>query len=376
MNSQNTKNEYYEGEEEEIDINKLNELEKEKFEKNYELIISYKEDKESKPKHKKLLKENTVLSSSTSASIEENPLSKFNTLKYKIDQLEKEIKLYSENKDLISGDESIAECFEKFKKLKEAINILSQSKNIEELKKIVDSQKSKNAENIEGNKILRQKMYENLNLHLINRANIINKLKLDNPTEYNNLDYELYITPETKKIKKITKLIEIKNKLNKIKKKIGNWDMEQNKNNILTTIEELKTKIKLLDPEFKKEIEKQKNIISKRVKEMEINDDFYNVIDKEYLDDLYTGFKNGEEIENIITSTVSKMEALKEGHEISAYVGLKLQEMIDQQVKLGNEMNHNSQILINLKKNIKNNVEVMRKNIELLKSKINSKNKK
>ena len=39
MNSQNTKNEYYEGEEEEIDINKLNELEKEKFEKNYELII-------------------------------------------------------------------------------------------------------------------------------------------------------------------------------------------------------------------------------------------------------------------------------------------------------------------------------------------------
>ena len=376
MNSQNTKNEYYEGEEEEIDINKLNELEKEKFETNYELIISYKEDKESKPKHKKLLKENTVLSSSTSASTEENPLSKFNTLKYKIDQLEKEIKLYSENKDLISGDESIAECFEKFKKLKEAINILSQSKNIEELKKIVDIQKSKNAENIEGNKILRQKMYENLNLHLINRANIINKLKLDNPTEYNNLDYELYITPETKKIKKITKLIEIKNKLNKIKKKIGNWDMEQNKNNILTTIEELKTKIKLLDPEFKKEIEKQKNIISKRVKEMEINDDFYNVIDKEYLDDLYTGFKNGEEIENIITSTVSKMEALKEGHEISAYVGLKLQEMIDQQVKLGNEMNHNSQILINLKKNIKNNVEVMRKNIELLKSKINSKNKK
>ena len=83
MNSQNTKNEYYEGEEEEIDINKLNELEKEKFEKNYELIISYKEDKESKPKHKKLVKESTVLSSSTSASTEENPLSKFNTLKYK-----------------------------------------------------------------------------------------------------------------------------------------------------------------------------------------------------------------------------------------------------------------------------------------------------
>ncbi len=67
------------------------------------------------------------------------------------------------------------------------------------------------------------------------------------------------------------------------------------------------------------------------------------------------------------------MESLKEGHEISAFVGLKLQEMIEQQEKLGNEMNYNSQILINLKKNIKDNIDVMKKNIELLKEKINSK---
>ena len=216
-------------------------------------------------------------------------------------------------------------------------------------------------------------MSKNLNIHLINRANIINKLKLDNPEEYNNLDYELYVTPETKKIKKISKLIEIKNKLNNIKKRIGDWDMDKNKNNIISTVEDLKMNIKLIDPEFKKEIERQKDIITKRVKEMKINDEFYNVIDKEYLDDLYTGFKNGEEIESIITGTVAKMESLKEGHEINAFVGLKLKELIEQQEKLGLEMNHNSQILINLKKNIKNNIEIMKKNIELLKAKINKK---
>ena len=83
--------------------------------------------------------------------------------------------------------------------------------------------------------------------------------------------------------------------------------------------------------------------------------------------------ENGEEIENIITDTVAKMESLREGHEVSAFVGLKLQEMIEQQVKLGSEMNHNSQILINLKKNIKNNIEMMKKNIELLKAKLNKK---
>ena len=373
MNTQSQKNEYYDGGEEEIDINKLNELEKEKFEKNFESILSFKETSMQKPRAKKLEKENTLLSSSTSASTEENPLTKFISLKLKIDQLEKEIKLYSENKDLLNLDESLEECFEKFKKLKDAANFISKSKNFYELKKIIDSQKISANSKIENSKILQNKICENLNLHLINRANIINKLKLEDPEEYNNIDYELYISPETKKIKKISKLIEIKNKLNNIKEKIGNWDTEQNKNNIISTVEELRTNIKLLDPEFKKELENQKYIISKRVKEMEINDEFYNVIDKEYLDDLYTGFKNGEEIENIITDTVEKMENLKEGHEVSAFVGLKLQEMIEQQEKLGLEINHNSQILINLKKNIKNNIEVMKKNIGLLKTKINNK---
>ena len=373
MNTQNQKNEYYDGGEEEIDINKLNELEKEKFENNFESIISYKDDNEPKKKHKILKKENTDLSSSTNASVEENPLSKFISLKSKIDQLEKEIQLYSDNQDLLNSEEPIEQCLEKLKKLKEAANFISKSKNFIKLKKIVDSQKLNKEKKLENYTILKNKMFENLNSHLIIRANIINKLKLENPEEYNNIDYELYVTPETKKIKKISKLIEIKNKLNNIKNRIGNWDMEKNKNNIISTVEELKTNIKLLDPEFKKEIERQKNIIVNRVKGMEINDEFYNIIDKEYLDDLYTGFKNGEEIENLISGTVAKMESLREGHEVSAFVGLKLQEMIDQQEKLGLEMNQNSQILINLKKNIKNNIQVMKKNIELLKAKINNK---
>jgi hypothetical protein len=372
MNAQNGENEYYNGGEEEIDINKLNELEKAKFEKDFESIISYKESNEPKQKKEKLEEDNN-LSASTSASGEDNPLTKFILLKAKIDQIEKEVQLYSENQELIDCNESIEDCFEKFKKLKESVNFISKSNNFEKLKKIIDSQKAKNDKNVENSKILRDAMCDNLHLHLINRANIINKLKLENPDQFSNIDYELYITPETKKIKKISKIMEIKNKLNNIKAKIGEWDLEKNKKNLISTVDELKMNIKLYDPDFKRELDKQKNIISKRVREMDLNEDFYKVIDKKYLDELFTGFKDGQEIENIINDTVTKMESLKEGHEISAYVGLKLQEMIQQQEKLGMEMNNNSQILINLKKNIKNNIEVMKKNIELLKAKINNK---
>ena len=371
--AQNQENEYYNGNEEEIDINKLNELEKEKFEKDFLSIISYKDSNDS-PVKKNIVKSNEdrALSSSTSASGDENPISKFMSLKSKIDSIEKEINLYSENTNLINNNESMENCLSKLKKIKEAANFISQSKNFIELKKIIDEQKLNKTEKLENYAILQKKMNENLNIHLINRANIINKLKSENPDEFNNLDYQLFVTPETKKIKKLSKIIEIKKKIENTKNLIGEWDMEQNKKNLNDTIDDLKRDINLSNIKFKKEIEAQKDIIIKRVKEME-NDDFYNVIDKEYIDDLFTGFQNSQEIENIITETVNKMESLKEGHEVSAYVGLKLQEMIEQQEKLGNEINNNSQILINLKKNIKNNIEVMRKNIELLKAKINNK---
>jgi len=362
----NQENEYYDGGDEDIDIEKLNELEKENFDNNFDSIISFEVKDIPKSKDEK---NNLALSISTTASSDDNPLIKFNSLKTKIEELEKEVKIYSESQNLIQHNETLDEYFERIKKLKETLNFISNSQNFHELKKLIDSNKN-NEKNLDKYKILQMKMIENLNMHLINRANIINQLKTENPDEYNNLDYELYITPESKKIKKITKILEIKNKLDKVKEKLGNIEVQNDKENLLSIVKDLKEKIKIHDIDFKKKIEEQKNLINKRVKEMDINTDFYDILDKEYLDALFFGFKSSEEIENIINETVTKMESLKDRHEISAFVGLKLQEMIEQQVKLGNEIVDNSEILINLKKNIKNNVEVMKKNLELLKTKL------
>ena len=57
-----------------------------------------------------------------------------------------------------------------------------------------------------------------------------------------------------------------------MKNKLDNWDIEHNKHNLVTKIEELKTNIKLLDPEFKKDIEKKS--YHKKSKQMERNDEF------------------------------------------------------------------------------------------------------
>ena len=127
-------------------------------------------------------------------------------MKTKIDELENDIKIYSQSQNIIQHNETLDEYFDRIKKLKETSNFIANSKNYSELKKILDSNKN-NETPIDKYKILQMKMVENLNAHLINRANIINKLRTQNPDEYNNIEYELYITPETQRIKKISKIM-------------------------------------------------------------------------------------------------------------------------------------------------------------------------
>jgi len=58
---------------------------------------------------------------------------------------------------------------------------------------------------------------------------VINYLKGDKSKQNNtiseNVNYELYLTPDTKKVRLFTKMIEIKRSIGDIEQKIGNWDI-------------------------------------------------------------------------------------------------------------------------------------------------------
>jgi hypothetical protein len=100
------------------------------------------------------------------------------------------------------------------------------------------------------------------------------------------------------------------------------------------------------------------------------NEDFYAKVDKSKLDELYNGFNSSKEVEELIYNTINKMESLKNNHEQSAFISLKLKELIDQQEKLAKCMDDNKKILLSLKENIKGNVDVMKKNIEVINNKL------
>jgi hypothetical protein len=82
----------------------------------------------------------------------------------------------------------------------------------------------------ESYKLLNMRIYEKLNEHLLNKVKIINKLKSDSVMKYDNVEYELYLTPDTLKVKLFTKMMEIKKAIQNLENKIGVWDIVRNLN--------------------------------------------------------------------------------------------------------------------------------------------------
>ena len=79
--------------------------------------------------------------------------------------------------------------------------------------------------NKENLSLLNKHIYDKLNEHVLNKLRIINRLKVEDINDFENIEYELYLTPDTTKVKLYTKLIEIKKFLTNIESRIGDWDL-------------------------------------------------------------------------------------------------------------------------------------------------------
>jgi hypothetical protein len=309
--------------------------------------------------------------STTSTQIEDNPISKFNRIKSEIDQIEKDIQFYQSHQDQFKSSVSIEQTITELQQLKSIANYISSSDNFKTLSKIISS--SSSSKHPSHLKSLNKALYNKLNDHLITRIQLINKLKSENPNMFDNnsIEYELYLAPDTVKVKQYMKIIELKQTLDKIEKKIGDWNSDANKRTISTAVSTVKNLLRFSDTEFKNEITEKMKALGERLGEIKNgNEDFYAKVNKTKLDELYNGFNSSKEVEELIYNTINKMESLKNNHEQSAFISLKLKELIDQQEKLAKCMDDNKKILLSLKENIKGNVDVMKKNIEVINNKL------
>jgi uncharacterized membrane protein YcaP (DUF421 family) len=133
----------------------------------------------------------------------------------------------------------------------------------------------------------------------------------------------------------------------------------------------LKNHLKLFDNDYQKELKTKTEALSQRLNEInEGKDEFFKSINKAKIDELFKKFASSKEVEDYIFKTISKMEALKNNHEESAFIFVKLKDMLDQHDKVEQEIIENDSILDNICENIAENKKAMLKNIETIKQRL------
>ena len=157
----------------------------------------------------------------------ENILKKYNDLKAQVDLIEKDLNFYKENKDKYKSIVPIETSIEELNKVKYIINYIESSRNLEKFKKIEEIQQKFNLKvNEENYDLLNKKLFKDLNEQLDDRLNKMNKLKNENPSNINNFEYELFLSPAKEKIDQLKQLDELMININKIEEKIGKWNFQ------------------------------------------------------------------------------------------------------------------------------------------------------
>ena len=351
-------NEYYDGGDPDYDYEKMNR----------QMLLELNQNNNKGKTNEIKNDENLTTKSNLSTKIDEedskqlNPISEFFRIKKEIDSIEKDIKFYNEHKDLFKDPLSYKKSMDELKKIKEAANFIYNDEKFKKFRKNY----------INNSQILNLKMTEKLNEHLLNRIEIISKLKSDYPELYSNIDYKLILTNDNIKNKRKIQIENIKNKIKEIELKIGKIENKNKEETLTKLVLEIKRNLSLFDNNFLNDLDKAMNNLKDNLNENLLNQELHKM--KPRIDEMYNlfneNFQTIKEIEDIISNTISKMESNKNNHEEKAYIMLKIKDVTSQQEKIGVNIDENIQLLDELKNNIKSNCEIMKKNINILNDKI------
>ena len=351
-------NEYYDGGDPDYDYEKMNR----------QMLLELNQNNNKGKTNEIKNDENLTTKSNLSTKIDEedskqlNPISEFFRIKKEIDSIEKDIKFYNEHKDLFKDPLSYKKSMEELKKIKDAANFIYNDEKFKKFRKNY----------INNSQILNMKMTEKLNEHLLNRIEIISKLKSDYPELYSNIDYKLILTNDNIKNKRKIQIENIKNKIKEIELKIGKIENKNKEETLTKLVLEIKRNLSLFDKNFLNDLDKAMNNLKDNLNENSLNQELYKM--KPRIDEMYNlfneNFQTIKEIEDIISNTISNMESNKNNHEEIAYIMVKIKDLTSQQEKIGVNIDENIQLLDELKNNIKSNCEIMKKNINILNDKI------
>ena len=302
----------------------------------------------------------------------ENLLNIYNELKSQVDIIEKDLNYYKENKDKYKSIVPLETAFEELNKLKYIISFVESSNNLETIKKINEIEKKfKLRINEDNYNILNKKLHSKLDEQLNERLNKLKKLKMENPSNFNKFEYELFLSPDNEKMRQFKELDELILKINQIEEKIGKWNFNNKKNTISSMLDLIKSNFIFFDKATKNEIVKKFDNAHSKLEEIRENyKETYDNIDEDKIKDIVSEGIDAKEAEKIINDIIYKMELLKDEHEQSIFLSQKVKELIKRNEEIKEKIEEDTFMLEQLKENVENNVNTMKKNIDIIKQKI------
>ena len=393
MNFISKNQEYLEGEEPEYAIEQLNRIELNRESINYQtsVLLTQSQFQRSKfpeieDKYENIIKkyEDTFSSMKeenyneeydkkfTVKKDEENFLKTYNDLKAQIETIEKDLNFYKENKEQYKSIVPLEIAFEELNKLKYIISYIESSTNFEKYKKINEiKQKFKLQINEDNYNIINKKLFDDLDEQLETRLNKMKKLKLENPANYQNFEYELFLSPDNEKMKLYKQLDEIVFKINQIEEKIGRWNIDYKKNTICSMLDLIKINLNFYDKLANNELEKNFKKANLKLEDIKENyKEIYDKMDEEKITDLMAEGIDAKEAEKIINNVIAKIDLLKDEHEQSIYISEKIKELIKKNEEIKEQIASNTLMLEQLKENVESNANTMKKNLEIIKQKM------
>ena len=302
----------------------------------------------------------------------ENLLNIYNELKSQVDIIEKDLNYYKENKDKYKSIVPLETAFEELNKLKYIISFVESSNNLETIKKINEIEKKfKLRINEDNYNILNKKLHSKLDEQLNERLNKLKKLKMENPSNFNKFEYELFLSPDNEKMRQFKELDELILKINQIEEKIGKWNFNNKKNTISSMLDLIKSNFIFFDKATKNEIVKKFDNAHSKLEEIRENyKETYDNIEEDKIKDIVSEGIDAKEAEKIINDIIYKMELLKDEHEQSIFLSQKVKELIKRNEEIKEKIEEDTFMLEQLKENVENNVNTMKKNIDIIKQKI------
>lgn len=288
--------------------------------------------------------------------------------------IEKDLEFYKNNKELFESKfkYSFSNAYEELNKLKKISEFVNNSNNYKVLKEIVKKHGPNILENREILALINSKMFEKNNQKLMNNMSLINEIKDSKIHNFDDLSFELYLTPDTEQIKMFSQIVEIQKQIDDIQEKIGKYDLESKKQTLSEVVVNIKHNLKLFDKDYQKELNSKFEILKKKLEEITSGKhEFYKGINKQRIDSLYKNVESGRNLEDIIFKTLESLDSQRQNHENTACIFVKINEVQDLCEKMLVQLDEEIEVVDHLKNSVKSNNKSLSNNLELLNKKIN-----